>query len=147
MDNDRTQPSDQFVVDVRRLLKDIEEYKGFARSGSDSIRMYRVFSQNAADKTLTGVTFRNKRFRLTFAPTDGAARGLVYKMEYTYTEASGPGISSVQVDVERENVESTDGTQTWLVSVSGSDFFPNPLVTLKFYFWASGEGIFFTTDL
>ena len=147
MDNDRVPPDQQFVVDVKRLLKDIEDYKGFARSGSDSIRMYRVFSANVSDKTLTGVTFRNKRFRLTFAPSDGADRGLVYKMVYTYTEASGPGISSVQVDVEREKVTTTDGTQSWLVSVSGSDFFPNPLVNLKFYFWTSGNGIFFTTDL
>lgn len=145
--NDRIPPDEQFVADVKQLLKDVEDFKGFARSGSDSIRMYRVFSQAAADKTLTGVTFRNKRFRLLFTPDDGPERGLVYKMVYTYVESSGPGISSVQVDAERENVDNADGTQSWLISVSGSDFFPNPLVTLKFYFWASGTGSFSTVDL
>lgn len=147
MNNDRTPPDQQFVADVKQLLKDIEDYKGFARSGSDSIRMYRVFSNNASDKTMTGVTFRNTRFRLTFLPDDGKQRGAAYKMEYTYTEASGPGISSVQIDVERESVETENGQQSWLVSVSGSDFFPNPLVNMKFYFWATGTGTFFTTNL
>lgn len=147
MDNDRNPPEDQFAVDVKTLIRDIEEYKQFARSGQDSVRMYRVFSNNASDKTMTGVTFRNTRFRLTFEPADFGAKGLVYKMVYTYTEASGPGISSVQVDVERENVDNDLGIQTWLFSVSGSDFFPNPLVNMKFYFWASGEGTFYTTNL
>lgn len=147
MSNDRNAPVEQFAVDVKNLLKDIEEYKQFARSGQDSVRMYRVFSNNAADVTKTGVTFKNTRFRLTFEPTDGGEKGLVYKMEYTYTESSGPGISSVQVDVERENVDNSLGIQTWLVSISGSDFFPNPLVTMKFYFWASGPGTFYTTNL
>lgn len=147
MADNRTPPDEQFVTDVKQLLKDIEDFKSFARSGSDSIRMYRVFNAGSTDKTMTGVTFRNTRFRLTFVPDDGAERGLVYKMEYTFTEASGPGISSVQVDVERENVDNADGHQTWLVSVSGSDFFPNPLVNIKFYFWASGTGTFFTTNL
>jgi len=147
MDNSRVPTSEQFIADMKQLVKDVEEFKQFARSGQDSVRMYRVFSSNASDKTLTGVTFRNRRFRLTFTPDDGASRGLVYKMEYTYTEASGPGISSVQVDVERENVNNADGSQTWLVSVSGSDFFPNPLVNMKFYFWASGTGSFSTTNL
>lgn len=147
MNNDRIPPEEQFVADVKQLLKDIEEFKSFARSGSDSVRMYRVFSQNASDKTMTGVTFRNTRFRLKFTPDDGAERGLVYKMEYTYTEASGPSISSVQIDVERETVTDDDGSQSWLVSVSGSDFFPNPLVNMKFYFWASGTGTFSTTNL
>jgi len=41
----RVRPSQQFVADVKQLLKDIEEYKGFARSGQDSVRMYRVFSE------------------------------------------------------------------------------------------------------
>ena len=143
----RVPPEEQFAADVKQLLKDIEDYKGFARSGSDSVRMYRIFSQNASDKTLTNVQFRNKRFRLVFEPIDGGDRGLVYKMEYTYTEASGPSISSVQIDVEREDVDNSLGIQTWLVSVSGSDFFPNPLVNIKFYFWASGEGNFYTQDL
>lgn len=144
---ERNQPADQFAVDVRQLLNDIEEYKQFARSGQDSVRMYRIFSASSSDKTMTNVRFNNTRFRLIFTPDDGAARGLVYKMEYTYTEASGAGISSVQIDVERENVDNADGSQTWLVSVSGSDFFPNPLVNIKFYFWASGTGTFSTVNL
>jgi len=143
----RIPPADQFVADVKQLLKDIQDFKSFARAGSDSIRMYRIFSANASDKTMTNVEFNNTRFRLTFTPDAGAERGLVYKMEYTYTEASGSGISSVQIDVERENVDNADGSQTWLVSVSGSDFFPNPLVNIKFYFWASGTGTFSTTNL
>jgi hypothetical protein len=147
MASDRIPPEEQFAADVKTLLNDLEQYKQFARSGQDSIRMYRVFSNNAADKTMTGVTFKNTRFRLTFTPDDIGELGLVYKMEYTYTEASGPSISSVQIDVERENVDNADGSQSWLVSVSGSDFFPNPLVTMKFYFWASGRGTFSTTNL
>ena len=63
----RVRPSQQFVADVKQLLKDIEEYKGFARSGQDSVRMYRVFSDDAADVTKTNVTFNNTNFRLTFA--------------------------------------------------------------------------------
>lgn len=145
--NDRIPPVEQFSADVRQLLNDIEEYKQFARSGQDSVRMYRVFSSDLYDVQKTGVTFRNTRFRLTFLPDDGEERGLVYKMEYTYTEASGPGISSVQIDVERETVVNADGSQSWLVSVSGSDFFPNPQVRIKFYFWASGTGTFSTTNL
>lgn len=144
---DRLEPVEQFAADVKQLVTDMEEYKQFARSGQDSVRMYRVFSDDASDKTMTGVTFANTRFRLIFQPESGADYGLVYKMEYTYTEASGPGISSVQVDVERENVDNADGSQSWLVSVSGSDFFPNPLVDIKFYFWASGTGNFYTVDL
>lgn len=147
MATDRNQPEEQLAVDLAGLIKDVEEYKQFARSGQDSVRMYRIFSNNAADYTTTNVQFRNRRFRLTFEPVDGGERGLVYKMEYTYTEASGSGISSVQIDVERENVDNSIGVQTWLVSVSGSDFFPNPLVTMKFYFWASGYGTFYTTNL
>lgn len=147
MNNDRNPPDAQFVADVKQLLKDIEEYKQFARSGQDSVRMYRIFTPNSSDKTLTNVRFNNRRFRLIFIPDEGAQKGLAYKMEYTYTEASGPSISSVQIDVERENVDNADGTQSWLVSVSGSDFFPNPLVNIKFYFWASGEGNFITVDL
>lgn len=143
----RTPPDQQFFEDVKTLMKDIQDFKGFARAGADSVRMVRVFSANASDKTLTNVQFRNRRFRLTFTPDDGAERGLVYKMEYTYTEASGSGISSVQIDVERENVDNADGSQTWLFSVSGSDFSPNPLVNIKFYFWASGNGTFITTNL
>ena len=147
MSKDRNPPVEQFAVDLKNLLRDIEEYKQFARSGQDSVRMYRIFSDVAADVTKTGVTFRNTRFRLTFVPESGAERGLVYKMEYTSTEASGPGISSVQIDVEREQVVNDSGYQTWLVSISGSDFFPNPLVTMKFYFWASGHGNFFVADV
>lgn len=144
MDNNRIPPNEQFVADIKQLLKDIEDYKSFARSGSDSIRMYRIFSSDAYDYQKAGVTFKNTRFRLTFTPLDGAGRGLVYKMEYTYTEGSG---NSVQIDVERENVNNSDGSQSWLVSVSGSDFFPNSLVRMKFYFWASGIGTFSTTNL
>lgn len=143
MDNTRNRPERQFPSDVAQLLKDIEEYKQFARSGQDSIRMYRIFS-GMVDYSKAGVTFKNTRFRLTFTPQDGAERGLVYKMEYTYTEGSG---NSVQIDVERENVNNADGSQSWLVSVSGSDFFPNTLVQIKFYFWASGHGTFSTTNL
>lgn len=144
MSKDRTPPVDQFAVDVKNLLRDIEEYKQFARSGQDSVRMYRIFSQNTFDWSKTNVKFRDTRFRLTFVPESGADKGLVYKMEYTYTEGSG---NSVQIDVEREQVVNDSGYQTWLVSVSGSDFFPNSLVRMKFYFWASGIGTFFTTDL
>ncbi len=144
MNNDRTPPKEQFVANVKQLLRDIEDFKSFARSGQDSIRMYRVFSSNASDKSMTNVRFNNTRFRLIFTPDDGAARGLVYKMEYTYTEGSG---NSVQIDLERENVNNVDGSQSWVISVSGSDFFPNSLVTMKFYFWSSGTGTFSTVNL
>lgn len=144
MKDTRNAPEEQFAADIAGLLKDIEEYKQFARSGEDSIRMYRIFSSNASDKLMTNVRFNNTRFRLTFTPDDGAARGLVYKMEYTYTEGSG---NSVQIDVERENVNNADGSQSWVVSVSGSDFFPNTGVNMKFYFWASGTGTFSTVNI
>lgn len=143
----RTRPNQQFVTDVKRLLNDIQEYKSFARSGQDSVRMYRIFSDDAADVTKTNVTFNNTRFRLTFIPDDGAQQGLVYKMEYTYTESSGVGINSVQIYTERENINNSDGGQTWLIIINGSDTNPNPLVTMKFYFWASGTGLFSTTNL
>jgi len=144
MDGVRNQPSDQFIVDVKQLLKDIEEFKQFQRSGQDSIRMYRVFSDLASDKDITNVMFNNRKFRLTFTPDDGAERGLVYKMEYTYTEGSG---SSVAVLSERESVDNDDGSQSWLFIINGSDFFPNTLVSMKFYFWASGTGTFSIVDL
>lgn len=144
MASDRNLPEEQFAVDVSQLFKEIEEYKGLARSGQDSVRMYRIFSQNAYDWQRTNVKFRDTRFRLTFVPENGADYGLVFKMEYTYTEGSG---NSVQIDVEREQVVNENGYQTWLVSVSGSDFFPNSLVRMKFYFWATSPGNFFTTDL
>jgi len=140
---DRQPEQEMFAADVERLIADVEEFKQLQRSGQDSVRMYRIFS-GVVDKSMTNVQFRNKRFRLTFTPDEGADRGLVYKMEYTYTEGSG---NSVQIDVERENVDNADGSQTWLFSVSGSDFFPNTLVQIKFYFWASGTGTFSTTDL
>ena len=144
MDGVRNQPSDQFIVDVKQLLKDIEEFKQFQRSGQDSIRMYRVFSDLASDKDITNVMFNNRKFRLTFTPDDGAERGLVYKMEHTYTEGSG---SSVAVLSERESVDNDDGSQSWLFIINGSDFFPNTLVSMKFYFWASGTGTFSIVDL
>lgn len=141
---DRIPPQQMFAADVEQLIRDVEEFKQFQRSGQDSVRMYRVFSANASDFSKAGVTFINTRFRLTFVPDDGADRGLVYKMEYTYTEGSG---NSVQIDVERENVNNSDGSQSWVFSVSGSDFFPNSLVTIKFYFWASGTGTFSTVNI
>lgn len=144
MDDTRLPPAEQFTASVRQLLKDLEEFKQFQRSGQDSVRMYRVFSANASDKSMTNVMFNNKKFRLTFTPDGGKDRGLVYKMEYTYTEGSG---NSVSIESERENVDNDDGSQTWLFIVGGSDFFPNTLVTMKFYFWASGTGTFSITDL
>lgn len=147
MNNRRISQNEQFITNIRQLLKDIEDYKSFARSGQDSIRMYRIFSANTSDKTMTNVRFNNTRFRLIFIPDDGATHGLVYKMEYTYTEATGGTNSLVQIDVERENVNNSDGIQTWLVSVSGSDYYPNLLVNMKFYFWASGNGTFNTVNL
>lgn len=141
---DRVPPEDMFAADLEQLIRDVEEFKQFQRSGQDSIRMYRIFSEDAYDKELTNVMFNNKKFRLTFTPENGAERGLVYKMVFTYTEGSG---NSVSVEHERENVDNADGSQTWLFIVSGSDFFPNTQVRLKFYFWASGHGTFSITDL
>lgn len=144
MDNVRIPPSDQFVADVKKLMNDLTEYKQFQRSGQDSIRMYRVFSDDAVDKTLTSVGFMNKKFRLTFYPDNGADRGLVYRMEFTMDQSPG---GSVIPFAERENVDNEDGSQTWLFIMNGSDFFPTPLVELKFYFWASGTGTFTIEDL
>lgn len=141
---DRLPPEDVFAADLEQLIRDVEEFKKFQRSGQDSVRMYRIFSADAYDKEVTNVQFRNRKFRLTFTPADGAARGLVYKMEYTYTQS---GTNSVDVLVERENVDNADGSQTWLFQLSGSDFFPTPWSRLKFYFWASGHGTFSITDL
>ena len=143
MSENRNPPEEMFASDVEQLIRDVEEFKQFQRSGQDSVRMYRIFS-GVVDKSMTNVQFNNKRFRLTFTPDDGADRGLVYKMEYTYTEGSG---NSVQIMSERENVDNDDGSQCWLFVVSGSDFFPNTLVEIKFYFWASGNGTFGITDL
>lgn len=141
---DRVPPPEMLAADLQQLIKDVEEFKQFQRSGQDSVRMYRVFSEDAYDKELTNVQFNNRKFRLTFTPDEGAERGLVYKMEYTYTQS---GVNSVEVLVERENVDNDDGSQTWLFQLSGSDFFPTPWSRLKFYFWASGTGTFSTTDL
>lgn len=141
---DRIPPPEMLAADLEQLIRDVEEFKQFQFSGQDSIRMYRVFSANAYDKQLTNVMFNNRKFRLTFTPDEGAERGLVYKMVYTYTEGSG---NSVQIESERENVDNADGSQTWLFMVSGSDFFPNTQVRIKFYFWASGTGTFSITDL
>ena len=135
----RVPPDELFREELNRLIQDIEEFKQFQRSGQDSVRMYRIFSDDAYDVEYTSVGFNNRKFRLTFTPEDGAARGLVYKMEYTYTEGSG---NSVQVFSERENVDNDDGSQTWLFILNGSDFFPNSQVRMKFYFWASGRGNF-----
>lgn len=142
--NIRIPPEAMFAADLEQLIRDVEEFKQFQRGGQDSVRMYRVFSADAYDKEVTNVQFRNRKFRLTFTPDDGAERGLVYKMEYTYTQS---GVNSVDVLVERENVDNADGSQTWLFQLSGSDFFPTPWSRLKFYFWASGNGTFTTTDL
>ena len=147
MNSNRIPPDQQFVVSVKKLLQNITEYKGFARSGADSIRMYRVFSALTADKTLTTVKLNNKRFRLIFTPDDGVDRGLVYKMEYTTVQTTGSGISSVTIATERETVSLADGTQSWIFGCTGSDYYPNPLITIKFYFWASGTGTFTTVDL
>jgi hypothetical protein len=141
---DRIPPQDMFAADLEQLIRDVEEFKQFQRGGQDSVRMYRIFSADAYDKEVTNVQFRNRRFRLTFTPDEGAERGLVYKMEYTYTQS---GFNSVEVLVERENVDNADGSQTWLFQLSGSDFFPTPWSRLKFFFWASGSGTFSTTDL
>lgn len=136
----RIPPTDQFAADIRQLADDLEEYKKYQRSGEDSIRMYRVFSDAVADKTLTTVLFNNKKFRLTFTPDAGPEQGLVYKMRYTL-------IGDAVAFVERESEIGDDGSQSWLFVVSGSDFFPAALVELKFYFWASGTGTFSVTDL
>lgn len=141
---DRIPPPEQLAADMQQLIRDVEEFKKFQRSGQDSIRMYRVFSPLAYDIELTNVQFWNRRFRLKFTPDEGAERGLVYKMEYKYTQS---GVNSVEVFAERENVNNADGSQTWLFQLSGSDFFPTPWSRLKFYFWASGTGTFTTTIL
>lgn len=140
MDNIRNMPQDQFAADFRKLLVDLEEFKQFQRSGQDSIRMYRIFSDAESDKTLTSVMFNNKKFRLTFIPDAGAERGLVYKLRYSM-------IGDAEAFVERENVDNEDGSQSWLFIISGSDFFPASEVKLKFYFWSSGTGTFSITDL
>lgn len=141
---DPVAPSEQFAADFKKLLQDVEEFKQFQRSGQDSVRMYRVFSGSASDKTVTSVAFNNRKFRLTFTPDSGAERGLVYKMEYTYTEGSGDPVSILS---ERESVDNADGSQSWIFVVNGSDFSPNSSVGIKFYFWASGTGTFSTTNL
>lgn len=142
--NIRIPPEMMFAADIEQLIRDVEEFKQFQRGGQDSVRMYRIFTSDAYDKEVTNVQFNNRKFRLTFTPDDGAERGLVYKMEYTYTQS---GTNSVDVLVERENVDNADGSQTWLFQLSGSDFFPTPWSRLKFYFWASGNGTFSITDL
>lgn len=141
MSGARVQPSDQFAADFKNLIRDVEEYKQFQRSGQDSVRMYRIFSEDAADVTYTDVMFNDTKFRLTFFPDSGAARGLVYKMEYAVTG------DAVEVFSQRENVDNSDGSQSWIFIVSGSDFFPADVVNLKFYFWASGTGTFTIEDL
>lgn len=134
---------ERFAQDIQKLLRDLEEFKQFQRSGQDSIRMYRIFSANSSDKSLTSVGTSNKRFRLIFTPNEGEGRGLVYKMVFTYTEGTG---SSVSIRSEREKVNE-DGSQTWLFAITGSDASPNSLVEFKFYFWSSGDGSFTIVDL
>lgn len=142
---DRVPPNKMFSADLVQLIRDVEEFKQFQRSGQDSVRMYRIFSDDPYDVQYTNVQFRNKKFRLTFTPDEAGDAGLVYKMEYTYTEDLDD--NSVLIEVERENVDSDNGEQTWLFQLICSDFFPNSLVTIKFYFWASGNGTFSITDL
>lgn len=140
----RIPTDEQFANDIKQLLKDIEQFKNPQRSGQDSNRMYRIFSEDAIDKTCLGVTFDNTAFRLTFTPDSTQFdTSIVYKMEYTYTEDPN---GFVQIETEREKVNS-DNSQSWLFVVSGSDFFPSAYVNLKFYFWASGYGTFTIEDL
>lgn len=141
---ERVPPPEMLAADLQQLIRDVEEFKKFQRSGQDSVRMYRIFSDAAYDKEVTDVKFRNRKFRLTFVPDAGAERGLVYKMEYTYNQS---GTNSVEVMTERENVDNDDGSQSWIFQLSGSDFFPTPWSRFKFYFWASGTGSFSVTDL
>lgn len=133
--NTRVPPDQYLQRDIQTLLNDIQQLKQYQLSGEDSIRMQRIFSEDAYDWSKVNVMFDDTAFNLVFTPeSTDFDTSLVYKMEYTYTE-SGSG-SSVQIDVERQKVEAGN-VQKWLFVVTGSDFFPNALVTIKFYFWAS----------
>lgn len=144
MDN-RQRPESFFIEDVQQLARDVAEFKQPQRGGLDSVRMYRVFSQNAVDKTVPDVRFANRRFRLTFTPenTDHDT-SIVYKMEYKVTQ---DGTNGMQVEMEREKVVPGTNKQSWLFVLTGSDYYPVPNAYFKFYFWASGKGTFTVTDL
>lgn len=137
-------PEERFIGLVEDLTRHQEQLKTFQPSGSDSVLMQRIFSDNAADITITNVDFDSKAFNLVFTPDDTTLNtSLVYKMEYTYTEGTG---NTVEIFVERQKVEAGN-VQKWLFALLGSDFFPNSEVTIKFYFWASGPGTFSTVML
>lgn len=138
-------PDNAFVTEIKALEIEIDNFKKYQLSGYDSVRLKRIFSANPSDLSVTNVDFNSKAFELIFTPTDSSSNtSLVYKMEYEYTE--DPGASSIQVFVERQKVEAGN-VQKWLFALNGSNFDPNPLVTFKFYFWASGSGTFTTQML
>lgn len=138
-------PDNAFVIEVKALEIEIDNLKKYQLSGYDSVRLKRIFSASPSDLIVTGVDFDSKAFELIFTPTDSSSNtSLVYKMEYEYTEDLTA--SSVGIFVERQKVE-PGNIQKWLFALNGSNFDPNPLVTFKFYFWASGNGTFTTQML
>ena len=136
-------PENRLTATLARINADQRDFKGTQLAGSDTIVMRRFFSANTADITFTNVHFNDKAFYLIFTPDDVTFNtSIIYKMEYTYTQGSG---NSVTIIAERQKVD-TGNIQRWLFTLQCSDSFPNSLVTIKFYLWASGSGTM-TTEI
>lgn len=136
-------PENKFANTLDRIIADQRDFKGTQLAGSDTIVMRRIFSANAADISFTNVHFNDSAFYLIFTPDDVTFNtSLIYKMEYAYTEGSG---NSVAIIAEQQKVD-TGNVQRWLFALQCSDSFPNSLVTIKFFLWASGSGTM-TTEI
>lgn len=128
---------------LTRVLADADReskaIKSSQLAGSDSVRQQRIFSDGSFDVEYADVTGSNAKFYLVFTPDDTIFNtSLVYRMEVLIDQ---PDTNTALVYWERLRVASGN-VQRWEFRVQGNDATPVSYVRLKFYFWATGNGIF-----
>lgn len=113
------------------------------RFGSDSVKVWRIYSAASYDIQVNNVQFNNRIVEVTFTPDNpnDPNTSLVYKMVLQYMPSSSDN-NSFDDDTQIERLKPVNGVQKWRLYLSGSDYYPTAWVQFKFYFYASGNGTF-----
>lgn len=116
------------------------------RFGSDSVKVWRIYSANAYDIQIDDVRFNNRVVEVTFTPSNpnDPNTSLVYKMVPVYMPVNGDN-NTWQENDQMQRLKPVNGVQKWRLYLNGSDYYPTSYVRFKFYFYASGNGTFTAT--
>jgi hypothetical protein len=128
------------IADARAALQQLKNAQTF---GSSSVKTHRVFSSAPSDITVAAVNLTIRRVLVAFTPADTGqdGLGLVHSMRFTHVVT---GYQFPAIWVERQLP--TAGQQTWIVYLSGVNS-PTCDVSLKFYFYANGDGTFTANEI